>query len=243
MNTYVFDYLDENDFRKKEKFVRKYDMFAYKKLISTYYPVLRKGSFIGKEVSKNEKNKTVSYELQLPTDELFKKIHGPIILHYTVCHEINTILLTNITPEDILDEGHRTELSTYKGVMISKTNPEKDLFKINLLNWLSKAEEEKQTEKINKIIELNKKIEKIKIEQHIKLNKLRQEKIRIENEIENTQIELNKTFIFKKDFLNSKIDLLKQEYNQYEENIKQLNKDYKDKIEKEELKIEELKKD
>lgn len=107
-------------------------------------------------------------------------------------------------------------------------------------------EKEKQQEKINKIIELYKKIEKIKEEQHVKLKELNQEKIRIENEIENTQIELNKTFIFnifKKDLLNSKIDLLKQEYIQYEENIKQLNKDYKDKIEKEELKIEELKKD
>ena len=137
-NTYIFEYLDENDFRKKEKFVRKYNMFAYKKLISTYYPVLRKGSFIGKEVIKNEKNKTVSYELQLPTDELFKKVHGPIILHYTVYTEKNIILLTNITPEGILDEGHRAELSTYIGVMISKTNPEKDLFKINLLNMLGK---------------------------------------------------------------------------------------------------------
>ena len=52
--------------------------------------------------------------------------------------EKNIILLTNITPEGILDEGHRAELSTYKGVMISKTNPEKDLFKINLLNMLGK---------------------------------------------------------------------------------------------------------
>ena len=48
------------------------------------------------------------------------------------------ILLTNITPEGILDEGHRAELSTYKGVMISKTNPERDMFKINLLNMLGK---------------------------------------------------------------------------------------------------------
>ena len=101
-------------------------MLAYKKLTFTFYPELRKGSFLGKEVNKNDKDKTVSYELQLPTDELFKKVHGPIIL------------LTNITPEGILDEGHRAELSTYKGVMISKTNPEKDMFKINLLNMLGK---------------------------------------------------------------------------------------------------------
>ena len=66
------------------------------------------------------------------------KVHGEIILHYTVYTEKGIILLTNITPEGILDEGHRAELSTYKGVMISKTNPEKDMFKINLLNMLGK---------------------------------------------------------------------------------------------------------
>ena len=136
--SYIFEYLDENDFRKKERSVRKYNMLAYKKLTFSYYPELRKGNFLGKEVSKSEKEKTVSYELKLPTDELFTKVHGEIILHYTVYLEKNIILLTNITPDGILDEGHRAELSTYKGVMISKTNPEKDMFKINLLNMLGK---------------------------------------------------------------------------------------------------------
>ena len=137
-NTYIFEYLDDNDFRKKERSVRKYNMLAYKKLTFTYYPELRKGAFLGKEVNKDEKANTISYELQLPTDELFKKVHGPIVLHYTVYPEKKIILLTNITPEGILDEGHRAELSTYKGIMISKTNPEKDMFKINLLNMLGK---------------------------------------------------------------------------------------------------------
>lgn len=137
-NSFIFEYLDENDFRKKERSVRKYNMLAYKKLTFNYYPELRKGTFLGKEVKKDEKNNTVSYELMLPTDELFKKVHGPIVLHYTVYNDKNIILLTNITPEGILDEGHRAELSTYKGVMISKTNPEKDMFKINLLNMLQK---------------------------------------------------------------------------------------------------------
>ena len=113
-------------------------MLAYKRLTFTYYPELRKGTFLGKKVKEDLKSKTESYELQLPTDDLFKKVHGPITLHYTVYTEKNIILLTNITPEGILDEGHRAELSTYKGVMISKTNPEKDMFKINLLNMLEK---------------------------------------------------------------------------------------------------------
>ena len=135
---FIFEYLDENDFRKKERSVRKYNMLAYKKLTFDYYPEIRKGNFLGVEVSSNDKEKTISYELKLPTDELFAKVHGEIILHYTVYTEKGIILLTNITPENILDEGHRAELSTYKGVMISKTNPEKDVFKINLLNMLEK---------------------------------------------------------------------------------------------------------
>ena len=137
-NSYIFEYLDENDFRKKERSVRKYNMLAYKKLTFTYYPELRKGKFLGKKITENNKDKTVTYELKLPTDELFIKVHGEITLHYTVYLEKGIILLTNITPEGILDEGHRAELSTYKGVMISKTNPEKDMFKINLLNMLDK---------------------------------------------------------------------------------------------------------
>ena len=137
-SNFIFEYLDENDFRKKERSVRKYNMLAYKKLTFNYYPELRNGTFLGKEVKRDDKNNTVSYELLLPTDELFKKVHGPITLHYTVYNDKKIILLTNITPEGILDEGHRAELSTYKGVMISKTNPEKDMFKINLLNMLQK---------------------------------------------------------------------------------------------------------
>lgn len=136
--TYIFEYLNENDFRKKERSVRKYNMLAYKKLTFEYYPELKNGNFLGELVSVNKKEKTKSYELKLPTDELFAKVHGEIRLHYTVYEDKNILLLTNITPEGILEEGHRAELSTYKGVMISKTNPEKDMFKVNLLNMLQK---------------------------------------------------------------------------------------------------------
>ncbi len=135
---YIFEYLNENDFRKKERTVRKYNMLAYKKLTFEYYPEIRTGNFLGELVSVNKKEKTRDYELKLPTDELFAKVHGEIRLHYTVYEDKNIVLLTNITPEGILDEGHRAELSTYKGVMISKSNPEKDMFKINLLNMLQK---------------------------------------------------------------------------------------------------------
>ena len=133
-SAYIFEYLDENDFRKKERSVRKYNMLAYKKLTFEYYPSIRNGEFLGELVSQDKNTK--SYELVLPTDEMFVKVHGEIRLHYTVYEDKNIVLLTNITPEGILEEGHRAELTAYKGVMISKANPEKDMFKINLLNMM-----------------------------------------------------------------------------------------------------------
>lgn len=135
---YTFEYLDEIDFHKKERSVRKYNMLAYKKLVFEDYPKLRNGNFVGNIVSEDKQENSVSYELELPTDELFQKVHGIIRLHYTVYLSRKIILLTNITPEGILEEGHRAELSTYKGVMISKSNPKKDMFKVDLLNMLQK---------------------------------------------------------------------------------------------------------
>ena len=131
---YHFEYIDENEFRKKERSVRKYNMLAYKKLTFEYYPSIREGKFLGKLISTSSSDNTKTYELKLPTDNLFAKVHGDLTLHYTVYEDSKVILLTNITPESILEEGHRSELGTYKGVMISKTNKEKDMFKVNLLN-------------------------------------------------------------------------------------------------------------
>lgn len=135
---YVFEYLDENNFKKKERTIRKYNMLAYKKLVFDYYLELKGGHFLGKIIDKSETEKTVSYELKIPTDSFFEKVHGEMKLHYTVYKKNDIILLTNITPESILDEGHRSELQTYRGVLISKSNPKKDMFKVNLLNILQK---------------------------------------------------------------------------------------------------------
>jgi len=133
---YHFEYVNENEFRKKERSVRKYNMLAYKKLTFEYYPSIREGKFLGKLVSTDAKEHSKTYELKLPTDSLFAKVHGDVTLHYTVYEESRVVLLSNITPDSILEEGHRSELGTYKGVMISKTNAEKDMFKVNLLNAL-----------------------------------------------------------------------------------------------------------
>ena len=111
-------------------------MLAYKKLTFDYYDDMKNGKFLGKLISTNSKENTKTYELTIPTDDMFAKVHGEMALIYTVYEEKNIILLETIHPEDILSEGHRTELPTYKGVMISKANAQKEMFKIDLLSRL-----------------------------------------------------------------------------------------------------------
>ncbi|MEG0138879.1 MAG: hypothetical protein RR847_01285 [Bacilli bacterium] len=138
MNCYVFDYVNENEFKKLERALKKYNMLAYKKLYFEYYPKLKEGLFLGQLVNVNKQSNKKNYNLKLPTDIMFSKVHGNIILHYTVYEHDKMVILDTISPEDILLEGHQTELDTYKGVMISKTHGQKDMFKINLLDMLGK---------------------------------------------------------------------------------------------------------
>jgi len=134
--SYIFEYTNENEFKKYERSLKKYNMLAYKKLYFSYYPSLKEGNFLGNLI--NEDANTQSYELKLPTDAMFSKVHGDVLLHYIVYVDKKIVILDKITPEGILGEGHRSELTTYKGVMVSKQNQEKDMFKINLLNMLQK---------------------------------------------------------------------------------------------------------
>ena len=135
---YHFEYVDENEFRKKERAIKKYNMLAYKKLVFDFYPSFRDGEFKGVVVSKNTKDGITKYELKLPTDRMFAKVHGDVKLYYTVYENQKLVMLDTLTPEEILSEGHQKELSTYKGVMVSKSHAERDMFKINLLNMLDK---------------------------------------------------------------------------------------------------------
>ena len=137
-NNFIIEYLNENEFHKKERAVKKYNMLAYKKLLFDYYPEIREGNFPGVMVSHSKKDDTSKYELKLPTDMMFSKVHGDIILHYSVYYKQRVVVLDNLTPDDILTEGHQKELTTYKGVMVSKSNASKDIFKINLLNMMQK---------------------------------------------------------------------------------------------------------
>ena len=132
MKGYVLDYINENEFKKLERALKKYNMLAFKKLNFDYYPALRNGKFVGELISTNKKEQTEKYELKLPSDKMFAAVK----LYYTVYLKEGTIMLDTITPTEILLEGHMSELATYKGIMISKANASKDKFKIDLLNML-----------------------------------------------------------------------------------------------------------
>ena len=132
MKGYVLDYIDENEYRKLERALKKYNTLAFKKLNFDYYPSLRNGKFLGEMVSQNKKAGTETYELKLPSDKMFAQVHGEVKLTYTVYKKEEIVMLDSISPKDILLEGHMSELSTYKGVMISKANASKDKFKIDL---------------------------------------------------------------------------------------------------------------
>ena len=135
---YVFDYVNENEFKKLERAIKKYNMLAYKKLYFEFYPSLKEGKFLGKIISTDKVKNTTTYELKLPTDAMFSKVHGDIRLYYLVYHNENIVMLDKFEPIDILSEGHASELVTYKGVMVSKQHADKDMFKINLLNMIQK---------------------------------------------------------------------------------------------------------
>jgi hypothetical protein len=136
MKGYVLDYINENEFKKLERALKKYNMLAFKKLNFDYYPALRNGKFVGELISTNKKDGTSKYELKLPSDKMFAAVHGEVKLFYTVYKKEGTVMLETITPTEILLEGHMSELTTYKGIMISKANASKDKFKIDLLNML-----------------------------------------------------------------------------------------------------------
>ena len=136
MKGYVLDYVNENEFKKLERALKKYNMLAFKKLNFEYYPALRSGKFLGEKVKSNAKNGTATFELKLPSDKMFTQIHGEVNLIYTVHYKEEIVILEEITPSKILLEGHMKELTTYKGIMISKENASKDMFKIDLLNML-----------------------------------------------------------------------------------------------------------
>ena len=171
---YKLDYVNENEFHELERALKKYNMRAFKKLNFDYYLLLKDGKFEGKIVSTNKKDGTVTYELKLPSDAMFVQVHGEVKLIYIVDKKEETVMLKEITPKKILLEGNKSELGTYKGIMISSPNPAKDRFKIDLLNMLQYGtndynykdnDDNTSSENIKNIISKDLKIDKNDIKQ------------------------------------------------------------------------------
>lgn len=127
---YQIEYENENEFKKLEHNLRKYNMKAFKEYLFTHIPDLQNGNF------KNSTKNNDIYEIKLSTDKFFKKVHGECKLIFKV--KDNKIILLEIAPKQILLETHKQSLMTYKGVLISKENKEKDMFLVNLLNMIDK---------------------------------------------------------------------------------------------------------
>lgn len=110
----TFLYLDENDFNKKKRSLKKYCPIAYKELL-----------FRTRCEIVNTTDGT--YTRALKTSSEFKFIYGQIELVYSVKNGIVTIL--DIQPSQFLIDGYTSELKTYKGIFY---RDKRDMFKIDL---------------------------------------------------------------------------------------------------------------
>lgn len=116
----MITYLDENAYKKKEKALRRYFMKCYKYLIFDAIPKLKKGG-----------KKDGMYQVVLPSDELFEKVYGKMILKFSVKNDVT--ILEDIEPNDILIACFSKDLPTYKGIPYAS---KKDLTKIKIVEGI-----------------------------------------------------------------------------------------------------------
>lgn len=116
----IITYVDENDFKKKQRALRRYFMKTYKYFIFKFIPTLKKeGKADGK------------YEVELPTDKLFKKVYGPIKVLFSVKKDVT--ILEDIIPDEFLIKCFEKDLPIYKGIPYCT---KKDLQKIKIAERL-----------------------------------------------------------------------------------------------------------
>ena len=124
-------YLDQNDFNKKHRALRRYFMKSYKYIIFKLIPTLQK-----------EEKKDGRYEVEIPVDKLFKKVYGPMKVLFSVQNDV--AILEDIEPSELLMKCFERNLPTYKGVPYYRN---KDFEKIKIaekLIWIMKKDMEKE---------------------------------------------------------------------------------------------------
>lgn len=95
--------LDETNYRKKVKGLKRYFLKSYKHLIFKILPeLIRTGKKDG------------NYSIELPIDEYFKKCYGKLELYFSIKNDV--VIIEDIFPTDILIQCHMKELPVYHGV-------------------------------------------------------------------------------------------------------------------------------
>lgn len=115
-------YLDENDFIKKLTSLKKYFKKTYNYYMHEVMEKLRKPNKIDG-----------IYSLELPTDDIVKRVYGAITLQFSVKHDI--AILEDLKPSELLLEGYSRVLPIYKGIPY---RDKKDLSKIKLIEKMIK---------------------------------------------------------------------------------------------------------
>ena len=113
-------YIDEIDFTKKLKGLKRINMRAYKELI---FNKLKAGSL------SNTPGKHIE---ELPSYTIFEKVYGKIQLIYTTLE--NGYLIEDLTPQQMLLEHYAHDVSTYEGIPYIAS---KDIFKIQLTRMMN----------------------------------------------------------------------------------------------------------
>lgn len=112
--------LDENLYIKKQRALRRYFTKTYKYLIFEVIPkLIQEGKIDG------------VYELELPTEKLFEKVYGKMLLKFSVKND--NVIIEDIVPNDILIACYSKDLRIYKGIPYET---EKDLAKLKIMERL-----------------------------------------------------------------------------------------------------------
>lgn len=113
-------FIDKNLYNHKLKALKKYFKKSYKEL---RFGIIVKLAYENKIDGK--------YQVEIPTQELFKRVYGPMILKFSVKNDV--AIIEDIEPGDILMACYKKELPIYNGLPYAS---KKDLDKIKIMEKL-----------------------------------------------------------------------------------------------------------
>ena len=114
-------YIDENDFRKKRRSLKKYCIKSYKYLM---FNVLKN----------NEIKGNGTYIEELPASNEFIFMYGRPKVHYTI--KDGVMILEDLEPQQFLIDGYMKDLQQYRGIFY---RDEKDKRKIDFYKKFKEA--------------------------------------------------------------------------------------------------------